>query len=665
MYSVDDLMSIVCAKTGINLTEEQREFAKDITVPKISFSDPGTGKTATAVIAIIIAQLYHQVPGNKINAMSYTKEATAEISARYGRMCKKCQINPSATFNTFHSICYSIIRDKFKGFTVKHGVEYARDLPVMYDYLIKADPAYENVDMMFVRRVLEAINNLNSRLCYDEDKVRASYVFKNLEMNYEVFYEVRKNWFILGLMSQKIVQGDIPLYALYILLKDENLCKKYRDKYRIMIVDEFQDLTALNLEVLSLIAQNLVVIGDMKQQIYGFNGACATIADEYLAMYPNAKICKLTKSFRCKDEIAEVSTEIVRPNDNNVEVFKGMGQGGSVETVASSEMDLREIIADIKEQKLYTEDSTGVETMFIYRNNISITPIAEELFRQRVPFRVKAFKKLYQLPMFGVMCEYIDLAINDRNIDYLKKLHKLMPEFKQFRKIEECPVFMAIKQSRKGLLSVPYQFQEESSYEIINALKRVKQLYDKGALCSQLFNAVEGIYEKYILEGKWWQLEYPREFYYGMAGPIINSKTYQVMLNDEEEKEKQINNCIGTGTGIRCYTMHTSKGLEADNVYILDCDSRVFPNDKVMERYSKKGCDFEAALNLRNERNLLFVGITRAKSKVVISYNEDLTKLVSEPFNTGYEYLDNYYKYNARTENDIPAFLAMLNMKGK
>ena len=652
-------LDIISAHIGTSYTDEQMELASDFTTPLISFSNPGTGKSHSTIAGLIMAQTYHGVPGSKINAMSFTRAATAELKARYDKACKKCDISPTVKFNTFHSICYSIVRDVYPTIRIKSGVDYERDLPLFNQYM--ESYGHGTDDMFRVRKVLEAVNSLNSALIFDTSNVELAFKFKQLDLPVDVFQKLRRDWYIMGVTTKKITQGDIPIYALILLLTREDLRQKYLDKYRIMVVDEFQDLSLLHLKILSLISSNLVAVGDMKQQIYAFNGSSQQIVDEYLKIYPNARRIDLTQSFRCKNEIADYSTNIYYPNDKTVTAFKGVGDGGSVKIMQSKDMDLQTIVKNIKSE----QDKQGItkfrDTMFLFRNNFSATPIAEELYKQNVLFRVNRFMKVMDMPIFKELTQYALIASEPGNLTYLEKIPELFPEFRKFNAYN-CPLLLAIQKSGKSLFDINYQFREQSSIDIINTLKRVHLFNEKGSSAGALFNLLIELYDKYIIYGKWWKLEFKKEFYYDLVAPIVNNKTLRRMITEEYDKEKKINDCINVGMGVKCYTTHSAKGLEADDIYIIDVEEGLFPSKRAMSDYVNNGCEYEAAKELRNERSLLYVAITRAKDNVTITYHDSLSQLIANPNQNDFSYLDDVYAVAKKDFDDVTAFVNLFNL---
>lgn len=655
------------ARTASYSTDEQAEFASDFTKPMISFSNPGTGKTHSIVKGLIMAQTLRGVSGRKINAMSYTTASTAELSRRYELACKKNDMTPTVKFNTCHSIFRAIILDAYPDMKINSGAITDEDLMDLRNSMRSLE--IDTSDMFYVKETLQTINALNHALIYDPENVKQSYKFQKLGMDLDDFQALRKTVFRNKLMSRNIGRGDLPLFALYTLCKRPETLKKFRAMYDIMVVDEFQDMTKMFIIILSMISSNVIAIGDMKQQIYGYNGASPFIADLYLNLFPDAKVVNLTQSFRCKNEIADFASGIIKPN-NRPESFKGTEDGAIVEIKPAAELDLQKAVAEVAEDRRIAHE-TGVmkETMFLVRNNYSIIPVVEELFKQGVPFRVKDFKKVMDLPVFKELCWYANIAREPSKFEHFKYVPFIFPQFKKYRsEYWNNPVYKEaeIRYNQTGLMTSIYELStawDSTSQNILYALRKVEMAMDNGRMCATIFNMLMPLYEQYVIEGKWWRLDKTLEYYMDLIKSIVNNKTYEQMFSEECAKEVATQNAIKLNKGVKCYTIHSAKGLEADTVYILDADDGVMPNTKELDRMIKKGCHFEAAKVLREERNLLYVGITRAKSRVVITYNGDLTPLISSIERHKYSYLDDIYE-NSRLEfDDLEYFKITANIK--
>lgn len=659
-------LDIISAYMGSPLTDEQMELASNFTRNTISFSDPGTGKTHTLVAGLLMAQRHHQTPGNKINCISFTKAATSELAGRYTSMCKICSISPTVSFNTLHSFCQQILTDAYHGSMRIVDNDTKRDVEDLADYMkaLGIPVNKEDIkDIQHIRKVLRAINSLNSALVFHPANVASRYEFVELGMTVEDFQHLRTDMFIRGLISQNIRVGEIPLYCLYALMKRDDVVKRWKGKYAITVVDEFQDLSLLHLQIMSYVSNTLVVVGDMKQQIYEFNGACPHIVAEYMRMRPDARICNLTKSFRCGQEIADFATKVVKPNDTSIMAFTGHTRGSSVNIEHRKNLNWKDLIGELAEQKRIGGFQGMTNTMFLYRNNASAIPIIEELYKQGLPYRCSHFAKVMDIPIFETLSKLVDAAWHPMDRTKVDVALRCFPEFRNTPFHQETAPVQAMKASGKGFFDISYKYREQSSTEIILAMMQAAKAIQQNKSAGNVYMQLMGVYDKHLYKLEWWKVDNPKEFYFNLVAPICNTKTYPLMYNEELEKDMKNNEAIQARFGIRCYTMHSAKGLEADDIFILDCDEGTFPNSKVMKRKLDAGCYKDTAINIRSERNLLYVAITRAKNSVTISYSgNEITRLISEPDGETYTRWDKYYDKDTIEYNDADEFFKLFKI---
>lgn len=658
-------LGVIAAYIGSPLTEEQQEFASDFTQDTMSFSNPGTGKTHTLIAGLIMAQQYHRVQGSAINCMSFTNAAVAEMAGRYEKLCKKCSVSPTVKFNTFHALSNVILNDAYPGMHVNKddGDSLKRDVADLTQYMRQLGYDVSDEDTRYVRKVLKAINGLNSSMTFHPGNLADKYAFVELNMELNDFQSLRASMFRRGLVTKQINVGDIPLYCLYALMKFPEVVKRWKSRYKIMVVDEFQDLSLLHLNILSYISETLIVIGDMKQQIYAFNGACPQITQQYFKMHPNARICNLTKSFRCGENIADFATKVIKPNDRSIECFGGHTRGSSVSVVHRRDIDWKDIVAKISADKRVNGYGGMRDVMFLYRNNASAIPIIEELYKNKIPYRCSKMAKVMDIPIFNTLSTLVNAAWQPTNQEMCAKALRLFPEFRFLPWGQTPAPVLAMKASGKDLFSVTYRYKEKSSTDILAAMYAVFSAIKANKSAGVVYMKLMEVYDAYLYKQEWWKVDNDKEFYFNLVAPICNSKPYPIMYSEEMDKESENKKAIAAQVGIRCYTMHSAKGLEADDVYILDCDEGKFPNSKVMKNKIEAGCLSDVAVDIRSERNLLYVAITRAKDNVIISYSgQSPTLLVSEPDNTEYGQYDNCYNSNISEYNDAEEFFKLFKI---
>lgn len=655
--SLDTFLNDLSARLGIQYTDEQKAFMRDFTTPIISFSSPGTGKTKSAIGGLLTAELYHQVPGNQIYALSFTNMSTGELKVRHKQDCERVGIKQTVNFQTLHSLCSSILKENYKllgigKLKVVDTISIEEQAELLMD--ISKDKGV-SLHPWQVRPFVNAVRSLNSSLVFDRSHVESKYAFKQCRMPFEDFTLLRKFLYIYTKMTDTLQVQDILIYTLELLLSHPEVSAAFKSKCRVLLVDEFQDLSLLQLRVISLLSDTVIAIGDIKQQIYAFNGACQEIVGEFKRYFPTAQELNLNKSFRCADAIVNYSKVIIHPNDMNEQDFQGTGKDGEVEVLPC--LPLSTICDDIEAQYRENRNTFPRDVLFLFRNNYSAIPIAEELFKRKVPFRVNKYQATNQIPVIREMCAVIELASNPQNLRNLYALRYILPEQKDYKEFTKSPIYKVCEKEGCSVLEAPYRFRDAmAGRNAMELLLSIKDMLAKQRPMREILNQIFPLFNESYLIDREPYLEMPSTYYLGMAHAVVQTKTYYSFIQDEMAKLQVIQDSNARRHGVRCYTFHASKGLEADDVYILDADEDVVPNAHKLDIMEKAGCVMEKAREIRNERSLLFVAATRAKERLFITYTGTKSSLLT-PINA-YEQYDKLYTKFQVSYPDVEAFEA-------
>lgn len=642
--NIDNFLVTMEVRLNKCYTEEQRDFIKNLDTPGICFASPGTGKTASAVAGLLLTELYKQIPGNKIYALSFTNAATLELSVRHKEACSRLGINHNVNFKTLHSMCTNILRENHELLGMENlRISSSFSIESLSRIIMSACQERNiEIDPRNIRNIVKAVRTLNSSLTFEKHNVESKMCFIETRLKYEDFTFIRKLLYNYNKLAERIQVDDIMLYTLELLLKHPEVSRKFKDQCRVMLVDEAQDLSLLQLRIISLLTDCPVLIGDIKQQIYAFNGACQEIVGQFYKYFPGAWRKYFSRSFRCKNEIADYATKLILPNHVGGEDFTGTGDGGVV-TVGTG-IDYDTICKEISDKFLMNRRNFEKGILFLFRNNASALPVSEAFFKWKCPFRVNNYTPVQSLPVIKDLCDFVNLATNPGILENVACLSKLIPEFRAYESYTDIPIYRIMKQKHIGLFDVNYKFKNEFNGEhVMQLLLEVHDMAVGGALASELFNKLYPTYYQVWLQERERYLEYDAKYYLRLANPIIQGKTYPALIKNEIEKMKFIDECNARRIGVRCYTFHSAKGLEDDIVYMVDCDQDIIPNASKLDRMARFNCDLDAAREIRNERSLVYVAATRAKEELHVYYNGEISKLL--------EGENPYLKYDMLYEN--------------
>ena len=642
----DTFVNKLQVRLGIDYTDEQIELMKDFTHSRISFSSPGTGKTRTAIGGLLTAELYHQIPGDQIYALSFTNAATGEIRHRHAEACEKLHIVQRVNFSTLHSICTKIIKENYHLLGMSSiGIASNYDMGALVDMLLSSAAEWGvPLSPWQARCVVNACRELNSALVFDKEHVTNKKCFIDCKMHYDQFTRFRKLLYDYNKLMEKIQVSDILLYTLEILMRFPDVGTKFKQKCRIMLVDEFQDLSLLQLRIISLIADTVIAIGDIKQQIYAFNGACQEIVAQFFKYYPDAIRVDLTKSFRCKDKIADYATSLILANNVGGEDFKGTGSGGAI--TFKTQCDYDTITQGIADELAQNHNNFVKDKLFLYRNNYSSVPLVESFYRHKVPVRVDKYPLANTLPVVSEICEVIILAQNPSMPEYSRILNKLVPEFQIYKRGEDNPITKIMRKTGKNIFEINYKFKDPvTGGQVMDMIMQVRELERAGQSVRNLFMCIWDVYSETWLREHSYMYEMDPTYYTKLVAPLIADKTFSRFISDEQKKKEIIEECNNRAFGVRCYTFHGAKGLESDEVYIVDANDGVVPNKSQLAKLEKSGCIVDIAREIRNERSLVYVACTRAKEFLCIYHNEGSLSTLFTPMNEFRKYDEIYANY--------------------
>ena len=687
-YAPEVFFGILEAKLGKKYTAEQVEFMRDFTVPVLSESKPGTGKTTAVVAGLINAELNMQIKGESITALSFTREATLELKQRHEEAIKKLGMQKQyIQFKTLHAMCRKILMDNHELLGMETvNIGKALSMAERIEHIVNT-AAEEKIPInkSKARDIVKAIENLNSSLIFEKGHVESKYCFKKCGIPFDDFTLLRKRAYRLNKIMEIVQVSDILLYTLELLLTHPEVSAKEKESRAILVFDEFQDASLLHLKLVNMLAANVIAVGDINQQIYAFNGACQEIVQKFREYYPNYKEVPFTQSFRCSQEICDYSMEIIKANGNTNVGFKGTTVPGRV--IFENHTDLKGIVQDIYTKFKENNNTFKVDTMFLFRNNMLAIPLAEEMykcrewdpvekrFRNEMPFRINGYKPAYEIDIIKDLCAICNIVRSPREVSNLGILNKLLVEYAGYRAPSEMPVYKVMTKKRCDFFEAMNQIKfnaDRNAGEVMEMFLKVDEAYKLKATTRDLFNLIYPLYNAVWLKKNAYRLEQEPTHYINLVVPLIADKNYDKFLEDEIKKAEFINGCVKKREGIRNYTLHGAKGLEAPVVYILCAEEALIPNQKELTETLKYNCMLDAAKNIRNERSLIHVGVTRAMYEVHISYDNQLASLFGrlkengdiDTSNNIYEELDETYARNKEFFNDVESFIDFTTDEG-
>ena len=595
------------------LNENQQMAVKHVDGPCMVLAGPGSGKTRVITYRIVNMVMNEGIPPTRILAISFTKASSIEMKNRALSICNDFRMN-KVTFGTFHAVFFRILR-KFERLNLNSILDEKLKRFALKG-ILKSLNVENGEDDELVGQVINEISYVKNELM-DKSDFESEVLTKDEFINTYNMYENYKE------EIKKIDFDDMLIRTYHLLQNNPQALNMVRNVYKYILIDEFQDVNRVQFEVVKLIAEpnnNIFVVGDEDQSIYGFRGARPDFLLQFKDYFKDSKEVRLDINYRSKSEIIGTANRLIDKNQNRYnKVIKCNQEGkGTVEylTPKDSEDEAMQIAKDIQER--VKEDYVEYDDFaVIYRTNLQSRALVDVFMDMRIPFVIRdSVVTIYDHWAAKDILSYLKLSINpDSNEDWMRIINK------PFRYI-----------SRESINSV------KGEKYFLNALvtkcnlyqKQVKTINDLDIDISYLNtmepkNAISFIrttldYDKYILDYCMNRKIKPNgliEILNEIESSSSNFNTIEEYLShiekvkeelQENQKNKEVNGVIFT-------TMHSAKGLEFDNVYIIGTNEGTIPHEKSydIEDEDKKNNQIE------EERRLMYVAITRAKNRLCIS----------------------------------------------
>lgn len=585
-----------------NYSSNQKKAIEHGAGPLMVLAGPGSGKTF-----VITHRIKYLIEGPGINpahilVVTFSRAAAKEMKDRFEKLCKKSPV----TFGTFHSVFFNLLKTAY-GFTSEQIASDELRYTLIKE-LIKRN-AIENEDINTL-----AGNLLNEIALVKQDNISiknyysnsiSSDTFKKIYSDYESELEARG----------KLDFEDMLSLTYELLSERSDILKAVQNRYRYILVDEFQDINFLQYNIIKLMAgekQNITVVGDDDQSIYRFRGARPEIMLGFERDFRNVKKVFLDINFRSSTQIVNASTKLISFNSKRFpKSFKAKnGDGAPVSLIEFKNpfLEVNSIIKDIKDYIKSGQDINNIAVL--YRTNLSPRLLIERLMRNNIPFTIRdAIPNLFDHWVAKDIISYIKLAINMGDKSDLLRISN-----KPNRYISRD----SLSSSRANIETL-FDYYDDKSYmikrivELREHLRTIKNL--KPATALRYIRNVVG-YDEYIEE--YCDMNgVESDDCYSILGDLKNSAAEYNTFNDwfvhmDEYKDELIEakrKSNENDKGVRLMTFHSSKGLEFDIVYIIDVNEGSVPYKKA------KGVD-----EIEEERRMFYVAMTRARKKLFICY---------------------------------------------
>lgn len=585
-----------------NLNPRQREVVENICGNMLVVAGAGTGKTHALTLRIINIIRQGISPKN-ILAITFTNKSADELRKR---IYKHLHGEDDITSGTFHHICAKILRDHIEkvGYKKKYGIiDQSRQSSIVKQ--VMKELKVQGKEQKYLKLISEIKSNgLDLSKNYKEDVLL-------------VFDEYQKELKYNNLLDF----DDLILLTVQLFKENLEVLSHYREKWKYISVDEYQDTNAIQYEFIRLLNEtnnNLCVIGDSDQSIYAFRGACVDFFNNFEEHFEGVKRFMLEQNYRSDNAIISDSNNLIKHNKNRIE---------KVMWTSNPEGEKPKISCFENEQH---------EAGFVANEIIRLNRLGIPYSKMAVLFRLNSLSKSFEIKFRKQKIPFVlvkGLEFLDREeikdiFAYLRLLHNPQDSISLLRIINK-----PARGIGKKTLEKLQEYAKNEGMALIDVLAKIEQVPDISSKVAEKLTLFYEIYELLSYEQPQMKLSAFLEI-------LLEKTKYSQVLEKNPSKQKNVeelrkivrqydskkdslrllledtvlNSVDDSGDSqvkaVSLMTVHSAKGLEFDAVFVVGLENKIFPDHRAMEDEKK----------LEEERNLMYVAMTRAGKRLYLLY---------------------------------------------
>jgi len=619
------------------LNEPQREAVTAVDGPSLIIAGAGSGKTR--VLTYRIAHLLKSgVRPGKILALTFTNKAAREmkdrISAIVGQNTAKY-----LWMGTFHAIFARILRVESAntGYPSDFTIYDSADSKSLLRTIIKDMQFDEKVykPNVVASRISAAKNGLITSVAYQQNSQIMEYDMSiRMPRIAEIYKEYDRRCLLAGAMD-----FDDLLLKTNILFRDhKEVLEKYQRHFDYILVDEYQDTNFsqyLIVKNLAALNHNLCVVGDDAQSIYSFRGARIENILNFQKDYPKHRIFKLEQNYRSTQIIVNAANSIIAKNKRQIpkNVFSKKEQGKQIKVISAlTDNEEGYLIANEISESRMRQHYHYQDYAILYRTNAQSRIFEEALRKRNIPYKIYGGLSFYQRKEIKDLLAYFRLVINPKDNEALKRIinypargigETTLGKLEQASLDENKSIFEMITRNGK---SKPAPFNQGITNKLINFAQLINQFADSasasdayelaGAIATQT-GLIKDLYRDQTPEGLS-RFENIQELLNGIQEFTINAREegspntlasymQDVALLTDQDSDKEEDR-----DKVTMMTVHSSKGLEFKNVFIVGLEENLFPSLSVGSAPTIE--------SFEEERRLFYVALTRAEENAFLSF---------------------------------------------
>lgn len=616
------------------LNDKQYEAVTCAEGPSLVIAGAGSGKTKVLTHKIAYLMSEKNIKPWNILAITFTNKAANEMKERVKNLVGETAND--IWMGTFHSICVRILRKTIDriGFDSSFIIFDTSDQKTMVKKILKE----QNLDdkIFTDKSVLYEISNAkNEMLTPAQYAARANGDFRK-----EKIAEIYSQYQTRLKENNAIDFDDIINFTIEILLDNPDILEYYSDKFKYVLVDEYQDTNKAQFTLITLLASkfgNITVVGDNDQGIYSFRGADISNILNFEKDFPGTKIIKLEQNYRCTQNVLNAANEVIKNNETKYEKkLWTSNEAGSLPKVYRGDNEYEEAnyivsqINELRRNEYYKYSDFAV----LYRMNTQSRSIEDILRREDIPYKIIGGLKFYERKEIKDIVAYLRLIHNPAdNLSLTRIINEpkrgvgktSLDNVEQIAAQNGISMYEVIKRADEFGLNRVFA----NTREFISAIEELRSLKDSKLISELIKETLKKTgYTKALEEENTVEAE----------NRIDNLNEFLTVAIEFEEQSadnslteflegitlsSDLDNMEETDELVTLMTLHSAKGLEFPVVFLVGMEEGIFPG------YQSIGEPKE----LEEERRLCYVGITRAKEKLFMTCAKQRTVFGSTSFN--------------------------------
>ncbi len=628
------------------LNEQQQVAVSQTDGPVMVLAGAGSGKTRVLTYRIAYMLAVKNISPYRILALTFTNKAAAEMRERIIQLVGG-ELAKAVTMGTFHSVFYRILRAEAEriGFNNNITIYDTDDAKSLIKSIVKEmglDPKQYTPGFILSRISMAKSSLLSAQEYADNPDIQAADRMSNKPMISQIFVKYNDR-----LHKANAMDFDDLLYFMNVLLRDSpEALFKYQNRFNYILIDEYQDTNYaqyLIIKRLAALNQNICVVGDDAQSIYGFRGADIQNILNFKRDYPATRIFKLEQNYRSTQNIVNAANAVISHNKDRMpkEVWTDNAEGQKIEVIrASSDLEEANEIANKIFETQMREHVENRQFAILYRTNTQSRALEEAMVKRHIPYKIFGSISFYNRKEIKTLLAYFRLVINHYDEESLRRvinfpmrgigdtsvariaaaaqeahvqMWDVLEHPENYNTGLNGPTMAKMRDFAALISGFSAQLTTKNAYELgmqifsktgfAQALNENIEEKERVDHVTELFNAIQSFIDREpenILNeetGEMLETYFPSLDQYMQSVSLLDERD----LNKSEDAEEQ--------NVVKLMTIHSAKGLEFDYVFVSGMEENLFPSS----------LSLDSRHEMEEERRLFYVALTRARKQVFLT----------------------------------------------